>query len=167
MRIIICVALALLLAGPAAAQDFFDFPIPGVTQPQAAASLLTKAEGGKVTLGQCYSACADLYNETAIFLVLNLDEAGTEGQQCYVAQSVLRTLDACAAGCSDVERIFGTIDSQARASFNHLVDHLRGPIETSGLWKTHDDYAPLGTAQFTISCTSFIEACDDGGLLCP
>ena len=160
MRAIICATIVVLLVGSAVAQDFFGitwFPTINTTTSPA---VLSKAERGKAMVGHCYSTCAHRYQKTTIDMLENFDEIYEGGQQCFMAQTLVRSIDACAAACADVERVFGINDSEAKNRFNAMVAVMREDFESSGLWTAHDDFAARGTAEFETACEEFLGYCD-------
>ena len=170
MKSILCIALTILLTNPAAAQDFWD--IPGIIQPPAqSTSLLTKAERGQITLAKCYSDCANRHHES-LSILLTLGEASSDRGVCFLVQSHIRTVQACAATCADIERIFGISAAGTRNQFTAVVVPMIEELGSlGGLWNTYTDYPARGTAEFNTACEHFDnESCNSSiegeGFLC-
>ena len=170
MRTIIYATIAVLLIGPAGAQDFFGIPglpgaqnffgIPGLpTTATTSTAVLTKAERGKAMIGLCYSTCAHRYQKATIHMLRGAADVFEEGQRCFMAQTFIRSIDACAASCADVERIFGITESEAKNRFNSLAADVRENFETSALWTAHNDFAARGSAEFETACEEFLGYC--------
>ncbi len=160
MRTIICATIAVLLIGPAGAQDFFGIPGFPTTTTTTSTAVLSKAERGKAMIGLCYSTCAHRYQKATIHMLESFDDADEDGQQCFMAQTFIRSIDACAAACADVERVFGITESEAKNRFNSMVAVMQEDFESSGLWTAHDDFAARGSAEFETACEAFIGYCD-------
>ncbi len=158
MRIIIYATIAVLLVGSAGAQDFFGIPgLPTTTTTSTA--VLSKAERGKAMIGLCYSTCAHRYQKATIHMLESFDDADEDGQQCFMAQTFIRSIDACAAACADVERVFGITESEAKNRFNSMAAVMQEDFESSGLWTAHDDFTARGTAEFETACEEFLGYC--------
>ena len=158
MRTIICATIAVLLIGPAGAQDFFGIPgLPTTTTTSTA--VLSKAEREKAMIGLCYSTCAHRYQKATIDMLEVAGDVFEVGQRCFMAQTFIRSIDACGASCTDVERIFGITESEAKNRFNSLAADVRENFETSELWTAHNDFAARGSAEFETACEEFIGYC--------
>ncbi len=158
MRPIIYATIAVLLIGPAGAQDFFGIPgLPTTTTTSTA--VLSKAERGKAMIGLCYSTCAHRYQKATIDMIEMAGDVFEEGQRCFMAQTFIRSIDACGAACADVERIFGITESEAKNRFNSLAADVPENFESSGLWTAHDDFTARGSAEFEAACEEFLGYC--------
>ena len=72
-------------------------------------------------IGLCYSTCAHRYQKATIDMLEVASEVFEEGQRCFMAQTFIRSIDACGASCADVERIFAITESEAKNRFNSLT----------------------------------------------
>ena len=129
----------------------------------------------RILIGQCYAACMDRAQTTALALYARSDRLSdllisdeyhaltTDSQEqlvrleedaiCALAQDHVRALDGCQASCQDIERSRGgNIGSAARTRFRHLFDAERRALQDVGLWR--------GYAESTTSGTAFDAGCD-------
>ena len=44
-------------------------------------------------IGLCYSTCAHRYQKATIHMLESLDDADEDGQQCFMAQTFIRSMD--------------------------------------------------------------------------
>ena len=129
----------------------------------------------RILIGQCYAACMDRAQTTALALYARSDRLSdllisdeyhaltTDSQEqlvrleedaiCALAQDHVRALDGCQASCQDIERSRGgNIGSAARTRFRHLFDAERRALQDVGLWR--------GYAESTTSGAAFDAGCD-------
>lgn len=129
----------------------------------------------RILIGQCYAACMDRAQTTALALYARSDRLSdmlisdeyhaltTDSQEqlvrleedaiCALAQDHVRALDGCQASCQDIERSRGgNIGSAARTRFRHLFDAERRVLQEVGLWH--------GYAESTTSGAAFDAGCD-------
>ena len=116
---------------------------------------LTKEEEGQLAVSQCYSECSARYLQLIRHTSL-LGETAWGEDHCETGPIILDSLNACKAGCADVESAFGTTTSTARERFlsiyNDLVDHY----SPSGLWNENGTHPEPGTTEFETACVQHL-----------
>lgn len=151
-------ACSLLAAAPATAQN------------------LTRAQEGRVAIAGCHAACMDRAQTTSLALYERTDRltdllisdeyhALSEASQislvrleedaiCALAQDHVRALDGCYAGCTDVERAYGSPGALVRGRFRHLYLAERDALQAVGLWNSYSNSATAGAA-FNAACDRY------------
>lgn len=141
-----------------------------------AAQNLTTPQEGRATVGQCYAACIDRAQTTALALYERADRLSdllvsdeyhelTERSQddlvlleedaiCSLAQDHVRALDGCYSGCLDVEVAYSAHRSHARSRFHHMYRTERNALRAVGLWNEYQNSATSGSA-FNAGCERF------------
>ena len=151
----------------------------------AMAQNLSKSEEGRAALGQCYSACMDGAERSSIaahdryvdltrllisdefFLLtdelqasyLNLTTLAT----CDALQDHVIEMDACVAGCLDLEEVYGVRSSHAKGRLYHGWRGLRSSMQAAGLWNSWNDYPAYGTDDFQAACDRLVDAAAASG----
>ena len=136
----------------------------------------TPDRGAKKEVGQCYSSCMERAFETGkaaqdVFVgisdamasadIRSLPEEKFEewfsvatDNYCRHLQAHLVAIDACKAGCEDLE--FGyrrTIASKAKRHFRQLYDRHTGIVRSEGLWNQDYSDFPEGEER-TAACNA-------------
>ncbi len=136
---------------------------------------LTKTEGGQIAVGQCYATCSDRSFKSGLALINQLNyvtsmvisedfeiqatSAQDElflGQQrlvCSLMQAHVGGMDACLAGCTDIETAYGVKSSNARSRFHLAFREERKILVDTGLWI--DYKTPVLGASFNRACDNF------------
>ncbi len=136
------------------------------------AQALTKAQEGRMAVGQCYSACVDTASKTSALVLDQLrylttlvlsqdfyilptslqDQVIKEQERtfCLIAQDHIRNMDACHAGCIDVEVVYGVKSSEARNRFHQNFRTELATFKGAGLWI--DYRTPVEGAAFNSAC---------------
>ena len=145
----------------------------------------------RMEAGQCYSSCMDRYGKfTAIqfaqvqhlikLLVSNDFYARSEEYRdaivkseksaiCILAQSSVRSLDACYYGCIDVETAYGKrVSSHAKNRFVYVLRAERQPLIDAGLWTGYNT-SPLSGEAFDTACAAYLapESGDSSSIIAP
>ena len=150
----------------------------------AQAENLTKRQEGRVAIAQCYSACMDRSQRTALALYERVDRlsdllisdeyfaltaasrddvvALEETSICALAQDHVRGMDACHVGCVDVEMAYGVGLSHARTRFLHTFNAERNALRDVGLWAGHAN-SPSSGPLFDNACDRYWDGADSGG----
>lgn len=133
-----------------------------------------------VVVGQCYAACLDRSQTTALALYARADRLSdllisdeyhalttdSQGQLvrleedaiCALAQDHVRALDGCQASCMDIERARGGHGNSAgRARFRHVFNTERRALVDVGLWNSYSDSSTFGPA-FDAGCDRYWSA---------
>lgn len=148
----------------------------GVT---AGAQNLSKTGEGQVVVGQCYAACMDKAFKSAATtqekstrlteLMISDDFFQLTDQSqddfialyrldvCLLAQNHIRGVDACYAGCVDVEQAYGLPGSNARSRFYQLLREERQPFQDAGLWQDYRTFPVFGSYAFEDACERLYE----------
>ena len=156
-------ACSLLAAAPAAAQN------------------LTRAQEGRTAVAGCHAACMDRAQTTSLALYARADRltdllisdeyhALTEASQnlavdgektyiCLLGQDYVRSLDACQAGCVDLEDAYGVRSSHARNRFRDLLARESAVLREVGLWSGYRNSPAGGSDAFAQACSAYW---DDG-----
>ena len=145
----------------------------------ASAQNLDKAEEGRVAVGQCYATCM----EKAFRSASNTQEKSTRLTElmisddffqltddsqdefirlyrldvCLLAQNHVRGVDACYAGCVDVERAYGVGGTNARSRFYRLLSDDRHALQDVGLWQDYRTFPVFGSGEFEDACERLYE----------
>ena len=125
-----------------------------VTYPAVAQDGLSRLDHGYLELSKCYRDCMNVYNygvgRSTPYLYNWIIGSNSNQDQfvCLQAQAAFRTLDACRQGCVDVERIFGTANSNVRARFNTAYNFFHAFLTDAGLWVTYTTSPEFGTTEF-------------------
>ena len=130
-----------------------------------------------VVVGQCYAACLDRSQTTALALYRRADRLSdllisdeyhaltTASQEqlvrleedaiCALAQDHVRALDGCQASCMDIERARGGHGSSAgRARFRHVFNAERLALQGVGLWSSYSNSSTSGP-DFNAGCDRY------------
>ena len=140
---------------------------------------LRKAEEGRAVVGQCYAKCMDkAFQSTAMTqekstrlteLMISDDffQLTDESQDdfialyrldvCLLAQNHIRGVDACYAGCVDVDQAYGLPGSNARSRFYQLLRDDQQPLEDAGLWQDYRTFPVCGSYEFEDACDRLYE----------
>lgn len=142
---------------------------------------LTKAETGKVAVGQCYSAClADAHDASGplqlavddayVYLAeidagftSNIEEealAAKVGRICARAQHQYRLMEGCHYGCADLESVYGRQNTSIKTRYIWLLRAVRKPLEDAGLWEGYSKSPAVNTAEFGTACEALWENVD-------
>lgn len=158
---------------------------------------LTKAEEGRVAISQCYAGCMETAAREAArygaaverlielrfriggFRTLSIAnrnrlETSQENAVCLTLQNAIRLIDACRAGCVDLEAVYGVSSSHARNRFRHelnndKLDKLQRAAR--GLWidyQNSPDSDDPNSEEFDAACRAFFSpstASDGSGAL--
>ena len=141
-----------------------------------AAQNLTTSQEGRAAIGQCYAACMDRSQTTALALYKRADRLSdllisdeyhelTERSQdelvrleedaiCALAQDHVRALDGCYTGCLDVEVAYGVNQSHARSRFHQLYVAERETLRAVGLWTNYQN-SPTSGSSFSAGCDNY------------
>ncbi len=139
-----------------------------------AAQPLTRAQQGRVELGKCYATCYDRAYQTKTAtdrqllrladLLLNPEfwELSSKSRDmtfdreaeriCDRVLDEVQQMDACNAGCVDIEAAYGVTNSQARRRFQARLTTRTNNLRAAGLWIGYDRIAP----NFDAACTQWI-----------
>ena len=145
----------------------------------ADAQNLAKDEEGLVAVATCYASCVDKAfrsasktqeKSTRLTELMISDEFFllTDDSQdefirlyrldvCLLAQNHVRGVDACYAGCVDVERAYGVRSSNARNRFYRLLREDRTALQDAGLWYDYRTFPVFGSAEFADACDVLYE----------
>lgn len=145
----------------------------------AGAQNLDKQEEGRVAVGQCYAACMDKALQSALATQENsmrltellisddffqlTDDSRDEFIRlyrldvCLLVQNHIRGLDACHAGCVDVERAYGVGGTNARSRFYGLLRAERQALQDVGLWQDYRTFPVFGSGGFEDACERLYE----------
>ncbi|MCE2459822.1 MAG: hypothetical protein J4F38_03475 [Pseudomonadales bacterium] len=140
---------------------------------------LGKAEEGRAVVGQCYAKCMDkAFRSVAAtqerstrltelmisddFFLLTDDSqddfiALYRLDVCLLAQNHVRGIDACYAGCVDVERAYGVGGTNARSRFYRLLRDDRLALQDAGLWQDYRTFPVFGSYEFEDACDRLYE----------
>ena len=135
---------------------------------------LGKGEEGRAAVGQCYAACMDKAFQSASttqekstrltelmisddFFLLTNDSQDEfirlyRLDVCLLAQNHVRGIDACYAGCVDVERAYGVGSTNARSRFHRLLRDDRQALQDVGLWRDYRTFPVFGSGEFEDAC---------------
>lgn len=153
--------------------------IAAFTGVAAAAQNLSKTGEGQAVVGQCYAACMDkAFNSAATTqqkstrlteLMISDDFFQLTDQSqddfialyrldvCLLAQNHIRGVDACYAGCVDVDQAYGLPGSNARSRFYQLLREERQPFQDAGLWQDYRTFPVFGSYDFEDACERLYE----------
>ena len=131
---------------------------------------------GPVAVAQCYSTCMDRSQRTALALYDRVDRlsdllisdeyfaltnasrddvvALEETAICALAQDHARGMDACHAGCLDLEQVYNFRASRARARFQAVLNAELAPLRDAGLWGGFGNSPTAGT-RFDAACERY------------
>ncbi|MYA15292.1 MAG: hypothetical protein F4089_11670 [Gammaproteobacteria bacterium] len=140
---------------------------------------LSTAREGRVVVGQCYAACMDKAFKSAATthekstrlteLMISDDFFQLTDQSqddfialyrldvCLLAQNHIRGVDACYAGCVDVDQAYGLPGSNARSRFYQLLREERQPFQDAGLWQDYRTFPVFGSYDFEDACERLYE----------
>ncbi|MDE0040384.1 MAG: hypothetical protein OXU77_22900, partial [Gammaproteobacteria bacterium] len=140
----------------------------------AGAQNLSRAGEGQVVVGQCYAACVDKAFKSAATtqqkstrlteLMISDDFFQLTDQSqddfialyrldvCLLAQNHVRGVDACHAGCIDMELAYGVTGSNARSRFHGLLRDDRKALQDAGLWQDYRTFPVFGSYEFEDAC---------------
>ena len=76
---------------------------------------------------------------------------------CLLAQNHVRGIDACYAGCVDVERAYGVGGTNARSRFYRLLRDDRLALQDAGLWTDYRTFPVFGSYEFEDACDRLYE----------
>ena len=133
-----------------------------------AAAQLNRAQAGRVEVAKCYQTCtlgsgqdsaADL---TRLILDAldgewNISDAQLALLGCGLFQSGAIGLEACRAGCTDIEAAYNVRESHVRSRFYRLFNEVVRPMKTSGLWTAWNRYPQSGTDAFARACARYLQ----------
>ena len=71
---------------------------------------------------------------------------------CLLAQNHVRGVDACYAGCVDVERAYGVGGTNARSRFFQLLRDDRQALRDVALWQDYRTFPVFGSDEFEYAC---------------
>lgn len=145
----------------------------------AGAQNLDKTEEGRVAVGQCYATCMDKAFRSAsttqekstrlteLMISDDFFQLTDDSQDefirlyrldvCLLAQNHVRGVDACYAGCVDVERAYGVGGTNARSRFFELLHDDRQALQDVGLWQDYRTFPVFGSAEFEDACERLYE----------
>ena len=145
----------------------------------AVAQNLDKTEEGKVAVGKCYASCMDKALRstattqekstrlTELMISDDFFQLTDDSQDefirlyrldvCLLAQNHVRSIDACYAGCVDVEQAYGVRASNARSRFYRLLSDDRAALQDAGLWQDYRTFPVFGSAEFADACDYLYE----------
>lgn len=145
----------------------------------ADAQNLDKTEEGRVAIGQCYAACMEKAFRSAsttqekstrlteLMISDDFFQLTDDSQDefirlyrldvCLLAQNHVRGVDACYAGCVDVERAYGVGGTNARSRFFQLLRDDRQALQDVGLWQDYRTFPVFGSAEFEDACERLYE----------
>lgn len=140
---------------------------------------LGKAEEGRAVVGQCYAKCMDKAFQSAAAtqekstklteLMISDDffQLTDDSQDdfialyrldvCLLAQNHVRGVDACYAGCVDVEQAYGVRGTNARSRFYRLLRDDRLALQDAGLWQDYRTFPVFGSYEFEDACDRLYE----------
>ena len=140
---------------------------------------LSKAGEGQVAVGQCYAACMNKAFQSATAtqekstrlteLMISDDFFQLTDQSqddfialyrldvCLLAQNHVRGVDACHAGCIDMELAYGVSGSNARSRFYGLLRADRKALQDAGLWQDYRTFPVFGSYDFEDACDRLYE----------
>ncbi len=140
----------------------------------ASAQHLDKTEEGRVAVGQCYAACMDKAFKSAsatqekstrlteLMISDDFFQLTDDSQDefirlyrldvCLLAQNHVRGVDACYAGCVDVERAYGVSGTNARSRFYQLLREDRRALQDVDLWQDYRTFPVFGSGEFEDAC---------------
>ena len=151
----------------------------GLAAMTVGAENLSKAEEGRVAVGQCYARCMDKAfqsiaatqkNSTRLNELMISDDFFqlTDDSQdefirlyrldvCLLAQNHVRGIDACDAGCVDIETAYDVGGTNARSRFYRLLRDDRLALQDAGLWTDYRTFPVFGSYEFEDACESLYE----------
>ena len=140
---------------------------------------LSRTGEGQVVVGQCYAACVDKAFKSAATtqqkstrlteLMISDDFFQLTDQSqddfialyrldvCLLAQNHVRGVDACHAGCIDMELAYGVTGSNARSRFHGLLRDDRKALQDAGLWQDYRTFPVFGSYEFEDACERLYE----------
>ena len=140
----------------------------------ANAQNLDKADEGRVAVGQCYATCMDKALQSAsttqekstrlteLMISDDFFQLTDDSQDefirlyrldvCLLAQNHVRGVDACYAGCVDVERAYGVGGTNARSRFYRLLRDDRQALQDVRLWQDYRTFPVFGSGEFEDAC---------------
>ena len=143
----------------------------------AGAENLNKAEEGRTAVASCYASCVDRSERTRLAVYARFDRltdllisdeyhALTEASQnlavdgektyiCLLGQDYVRSLDACQAGCVDLEDAYGVRSSHARNRFRDLLARESAVLREVGLWSGYRNSPAGGSDAFAQACGAY------------
>lgn len=143
----------------------------------AGAQNLNKAEEGRTAVAQCYARCVDRSERTRLAAYARFDRLtdllisdeyhalqeesqdtvidGEKTYICLLGQDLVRSLDACQAGCADLEEAYGVRSSHARNRFRDLLDRESAVLREVGLWSDYRSSPAGGSAEFDRACRAY------------
>lgn len=153
--------------------------LSALTATTVGAQNLSKEEEGRLVVGQCYAKCMDkAFQSTATTqekstrlteLLISDDffQLTDDSQDdfialyrldvCLLAQNHVRGIDACYAGCVDVERAYGVGGTNARSRFYRLLRDDRLALQDAGLWTDYRTFPVFGSYEFEDACDRLYE----------
>lgn len=139
---------------------------------------LNKAEEGRAAVAHCYASCVDRsermrlaayarFDRLTDLLISDEYHALTENSQdlvfeaertdiCLLGQDYVRSMDACQAGCMDLEEVYGVRPSQARNRFRDLLERESAVLREAGLWRDYRTSPAGGSAAFEQACNDYL-----------
>ena len=145
---------------------------------------LSKTAEGRIAVGQCYATCMDKAfksaattqeNSTRLTELMISDDFFqlTDQSQddfialyrldvCLLAQNHVRGVDACYAGCVDIERAYDVGGTNARSRFYRLLRDDRQALQDAGLWHDYRTFPVFGSYEFEDACNRLYE---DGAVI--
>lgn len=127
-----------------------------------------------MAVGQCYAACMEKAFQSAsttqekstrlteLMISDDFFQLTDDSQDefirlyrldvCLLAQNHVRGVDACYAGCVDVERAYGVGGTNARSRFYRLLSDDRRALQDVGLWQDYRTFPVFGSAEFEEAC---------------
>ena len=132
-----------------------------------------------MAVGQCYAACMDKAFESAsttqqkstrlteLMISDDFFQLTDDSQDefirlyrldvCLLAQNHVRGVDACNAGCIDIERAYGVGGTNARSRFYRLLRDDRQAVQDAGLWRDYRTFPVFGSGEFEDACERLYE----------
>ena len=89
-------------------------------------------------------------------------EAAAEEEACELAQNFAQAVEACRAGCIDIETAYDFRSSQARAHFGRIRTEALREVRAARLWISPSETPRRGTEAFAAACQRYINGGYDG-----
>lgn len=88
--------------------------------------------------------------------------AAAESEACELAQNFAQAVEACRAGCIDVETAYNFRSSQSRGHFGRIRAEALREVKAAGLWISPSSTPRRGTGAFNAACQRYINGGYDG-----
>lgn len=119
---------------------------------------LTRSEAGRVAVAQCYAQCLSGEGAAELFRIY-LDafdgrwtQATVQYVNCLSLQTAAIGVDACRAGCLDIETAYKVKSSHIRTRYLRLMNETLRVARTSGLWSAWNRYPDPNSDAFVRAC---------------